>query len=69
MTSLSDRQHDAFDNPAKAACREGNLRVLREAACQCCRRTRKINRRLDSTARKVRARKRHANAYRGKYAG
>jgi hypothetical protein len=29
---LSDRQHDAFDNPAKMACREGNLRVLREAA-------------------------------------
>src|SRR5688572_25991799 len=28
----SDRQHDAFANPAKAACREGNLRVLREAA-------------------------------------
>lgn len=28
---LSDRQHDAFDNPAKMACREGNLRVLREA--------------------------------------
>ena len=32
MPSLSDRQHDAFDNPAKMACREGNLRVLREAA-------------------------------------
>ena len=32
MTSLSDRQSDAFDNPAKMACREGNLRVLREAA-------------------------------------
>src|ERR1700738_946924 len=31
MTPLSDRQHDAFDNPAKMACREGNLRVLREA--------------------------------------
>jgi len=29
---LSDRQQDAFDNPAKMACREGNLRVLREAA-------------------------------------
>lgn len=28
----SSRQHDAFDNPAKAACRAGNLRVLREAA-------------------------------------
>src|SRR6266851_4173743 len=32
MPPLSDRQHDAFDNPAKAACRDGNLRVLREAA-------------------------------------
>ena len=32
MTQQSDRQHDAFDNPAKAACRAGNLRVLREAA-------------------------------------
>src|SRR6202165_5298112 len=32
MTSLSGRQLDAFDNPAKMACREGNLRVLREAA-------------------------------------
>ena len=32
MSPLSDRQHDAFDNPAKMACREGNLRVLREAA-------------------------------------
>src|SRR5438477_4421387 len=32
MTDLSDRQRDAFDNPAKMACREGNLRVLREAA-------------------------------------
>ena len=32
MDNLSDRQHDAFDNPAKMACREGNLRVLREAA-------------------------------------
>src|SRR6266568_8405985 len=32
MTPLSDRQHDAFDNPAKMACREGNLCVLREAA-------------------------------------
>ena len=29
---LSDREHDAFDNPAKALCRDGNLRVLREAA-------------------------------------
>ena len=32
MPPLSDRQHDAFANPAKMACREGNLRVLREAA-------------------------------------
>jgi hypothetical protein len=32
MTSLSDRQHDAFDNVAKMICREGNLRILREAA-------------------------------------
>jgi hypothetical protein len=32
MTRLSNRQHDAFANPAKMACREGNLRVLREAA-------------------------------------
>jgi hypothetical protein len=32
MPTLSDRQSDAFDNPAKMACREGNLRVLREAA-------------------------------------
>jgi hypothetical protein len=32
MHPLSDRQHDAFDNPAKMACREGNLRVLRESA-------------------------------------
>jgi hypothetical protein len=32
VSPLSDRQHDAFDNPAKTACREGNLRVLREAA-------------------------------------
>jgi hypothetical protein len=32
MSPLSDRQHDAFDNAAKMACREGNLRVLREAA-------------------------------------
>src|SRR5437016_3643033 len=30
--ALSDRQLDAFDNPAKMACREGNLRVLSEAA-------------------------------------
>lgn len=32
MSNHSDRQSDAFDNPAKMACREGNLRVLREAA-------------------------------------
>jgi hypothetical protein len=32
MPSLSDRQSDAFDNDAKMACRQGNLRVLREAA-------------------------------------
>src|SRR5947208_14487590 len=32
MPPLSDRQSDAFDNPAKMACREGNLHVLREAA-------------------------------------
>jgi hypothetical protein len=32
MIPSSDRQSDAFDNPAKMACREGNLRLLREAA-------------------------------------
>jgi hypothetical protein len=32
MIDLSDRRHDAFDNPGKMACRAGNLRVLREAA-------------------------------------
>ena len=32
MTPHSDRRHDAFDNPAKMACRTGNLRVLRDAA-------------------------------------
>src|SRR5947208_8776640 len=32
MPPLSDRQSDAFANPAKMACRQGNLRVLREAA-------------------------------------
>src|SRR5437667_1121184 len=32
MPPLSDRQHDAFDNAAKMACRQGNLHVLREAA-------------------------------------
>ena len=33
MTDLSDRRHNAFNNPAKMASRAGNLRVLREAAC------------------------------------
>src|SRR5713226_9467515 len=32
MSNLSDRQHDAFDNAAKMACRQGNVRALREAA-------------------------------------
>jgi hypothetical protein len=32
MPQSSDRQHDAFNNPMRMACREGNLRVLREAA-------------------------------------
>ena len=32
MTDLSDRQRDIFDNASKMACREGNLRVLHEAA-------------------------------------
>jgi hypothetical protein len=32
VPDLSDRRRDAFDNPAKMACREGNLRVLRESA-------------------------------------
>jgi len=32
MSDLSDRQHDAFDNAAKMACRQGNLRALKEAA-------------------------------------
>jgi hypothetical protein len=32
MSEVSDRRHDAFDNPAKMTCREGNLRTLREAA-------------------------------------
>ena len=31
MPPLSDRLRDAFDNPAKALCRDGNLRVLRDA--------------------------------------
>ena len=31
MSDLSDRQHDIFDNPAKAQCRAGNLRALRES--------------------------------------
>lgn len=32
MTPRSDRQSDTFDNASKMACREGNLRILREAA-------------------------------------
>src|SRR5260370_10731037 len=32
MPGLSNCQHDAFDNAAKMACRQGNLRVLKEAA-------------------------------------
>jgi hypothetical protein len=32
MAPISSRQDDAFDNAAKMSCREGNLRVLREAA-------------------------------------
>jgi hypothetical protein len=32
MTLHSGRRDDAFDNPAKMACRAGNLRTLREAA-------------------------------------
>jgi hypothetical protein len=36
LMTVSDRQHDAFDNPAKALCRDGNLRVLREAAHLLC---------------------------------
>ena len=31
MPPFSDRQLDAFANPAKAVCREGSLRILREA--------------------------------------
>ena len=31
MTDLSDRRHDAFDNPAKMAYRAGNLRGHRMA--------------------------------------
>lgn len=44
MPTLSDRHHDAFDNPAKAACREDNLRGLREAAYLARRRAGKMNR-------------------------
>jgi hypothetical protein len=40
---VSDRQHDAFDNPAKAACRVGNLRVLRESVYRSNSRQSKIN--------------------------
>src|SRR5262245_53176922 len=32
MPQVSDRQLDSFANPAKAVCREGNLRALRDAA-------------------------------------
>ena len=32
MTPLSHHQPDSFHNPAKMACREEALRVLREAA-------------------------------------
>src|SRR4051812_40488904 len=32
MPDLSNRRHDTFHNPAKAQCREGNLRALRESA-------------------------------------
>src|SRR6516225_9954795 len=32
MPSFSDRQHDAFYNTAKMACRQGNLRALKHAA-------------------------------------
>jgi hypothetical protein len=32
MADFSDRERDAFNNPAKALCRDGDLRVLREAA-------------------------------------
>jgi hypothetical protein len=32
MSNDSERQHDAFDNAAKMACRQGNLRILKEAA-------------------------------------
>lgn len=39
MTDLSNRQHDAFDNPAKMACRQGSLRVPREAGYRGFRRT------------------------------
>ena len=40
---LSDRQHDAFDNPAKMACREGNHRVLYDAAFRGAGRRRRIH--------------------------
>jgi hypothetical protein len=32
MSTPSSRQHNAFDNPAKVLCRDGNLRVLRVGA-------------------------------------
>lgn len=36
VSTLSDPRHDAFDNPAKPACREADLPVLREAAYPAC---------------------------------
>jgi uncharacterized protein (DUF433 family) len=48
MTHFSDRQHDDFDNPAKMACRAGNLRALREAGYRHCRRRSKINRTMEA---------------------
>jgi hypothetical protein len=36
MTPLSDRQHDAFDNPAKMPCREGNLKRRNDRSLQLC---------------------------------
>ena len=47
MTPLSDRQPDLFANPAKAACREGNLRALREAAYRARCRAGKIDRKQE----------------------
>jgi hypothetical protein len=36
--NISDSQHEVFDKPSKALCRDGNLRVLREAAYRPCER-------------------------------